>query len=492
MHHRPLDIKDMRSCSKIAVVLAICVLCSDIQERHVMGVGASSTDRQYVGTEYASRRPVEEACVPMPYLQYGPDMCVSPEVATALQVVDDEISQYLASSDDNTTLGARRATGINQFVLDANCGPGTTYWMGPLYNDVTGDPVYMLKIVFGGSGPDTMNCMAVRFDSILSNSPSITGTFVRWQLDLFCTQADSTPSFSVGIQSLASINGGPVFYTRISDSTLTTSTTGTVDCAACHPGHTTLELATNEHIRIENAIIGDRIRTAYGFEPITGFAHADNNVNSPYYYISTHNFTMAISAQHWMLVDGVEADPSTVVPGSIVLTPWGDAPVESVDIRDAQGRFHLFTPSGTYYADNILVTTYWAREHQAMPKFVWKFVFNELAYWLYLIGIPIQPLPPTRAEQLNQRYWIQKLYDSMHISKNVQVNLLWPTTLPMQIYTGSYLSPAYTYVFFGVILGYACLFACWIAVFVPWFLRYVSSSPVAMNWSKKENKIKAT
>ena len=93
----------------------------------------------------------------------------------------------------------------------------------------------------------------------------------------------------------------------------------------CHPASSTLTRCDGSSLRIDAAAVGDSIRTPSGCEPITGLFHADAEAFGTYHKFTTKGgASVAISDDHWLFVNGAEADPATVKPGDLLTTASGE------------------------------------------------------------------------------------------------------------------------------------------------------------------------
>ena len=171
----------------------------------------------------------------------------------------------------------------------------------------------------------------------------------------------------------------------------------------CHPGRSLVELepragpigAHRAHIhrpqvRIDTLVEGQRIRTPNGYEPVIGRLHAEKEGRQPYFviYADGMKVPMAIADQHWMYLNGIEADPATAKVGDTVSTPDGPRKIRSIKYRRELGAYHIVVPSSMYYVDGMLASTYFAGFN--MTKQIWGYV--ELSTKIrYNIGIPILP-----------------------------------------------------------------------------------------------------
>lgn len=132
--------------------------------------------------------------------------------------------------------------------------------------------------------------------------------------------------------------------------------------------------------------VGDRVKTPGGFEPVVGFTHQSSSPSAAYIKLTTLSTEVKISAGHYIVADGAEIDPATIKVGDVVTTVHGPQPVLNVTEGFDVGAYHLMTPSGLYYTDGVLCTTYIAE----VPRPVWT-VLETYAYLRYLVGVPVAP-----------------------------------------------------------------------------------------------------
>lgn len=162
---------------------------------------------------------------------------------------------------------------------------------------------------------------------------------------------------------------------------------GDHDCDKwCHPSHSTLELLDGRHVRMDEASVGQLIRTPRGYEPIVGFLHAEATT-AHYLRFTTASTALSISKHHFMLVNGIETDSEEVVLGDMLSTPMGPLPVLRIEQLKEFGAYHIIVPGGTYYVDGLLTTDYF----YAMPMLAWKFVLRPYVTLRYLVSMPIIP-----------------------------------------------------------------------------------------------------
>lgn len=161
--------------------------------------------------------------------------------------------------------------------------------------------------------------------------------------------------------------------------------------AQCHPGHSTLELQSGEHVAIRDIRVGDFVRSDQGFEPVIAIIHAIEGIAAGYYHFEGKAFEVEISKGHMMYVNGQLADPKDVRVGDWVRTVEGDKRVERVSLRAATSAYHVYTRSGSYYADGVLVSDKHGLEAESWGPVtdalfsLWK----SFAYLRYAVGAPI-------------------------------------------------------------------------------------------------------
>lgn len=155
---------------------------------------------------------------------------------------------------------------------------------------------------------------------------------------------------------------------------------------SCHPAASTVEVEGGTARRMDALKVGDRVKTPAGFEPVVGFTHQSSAATADYIELVTRSTAVTISAGHYLVANGVEADPAAVRVGDTLTTTSGPEPVLRVGRTTAGGAFHLLTPSGTYYADGVLCTTFIAE----VPRSVWT-VLEQYAYLRFLAGVPVAP-----------------------------------------------------------------------------------------------------
>lgn len=187
----------------------------------------------------------------------------------------------------------------------------------------------------------------------------------------------------------------------------------------CHPSHATVELATNQHVRLDELTIGERIRTPTGFEPVVGFLHAEPDVFASYHVFTTATGRkIVISDRHYLFVDGVAADPTTVKVGSMLSTPDGQQRVVTVGKEMHAGAYHLVTPSGAYYVDGVAASTYVAY----VPHAVWRVAGDGYITLRYHLGLPVVP----EGQAQLSLFWLQDLFRAAGVDDDTISAYAWP------------------------------------------------------------------
>ena len=190
----------------------------------------------------------------------------------------------------------------------------------------------------------------------------------------------------------------------------------------CHPPSSTLTTCDGAALRLDAAKVGDAIRTPSGCEPITGFFHADADADAVYHKLTTASgASIAISDDHYLFVNGVEADPATVQLGDR-LTAAGGAQEAVVRIERVaeRGAYHILVASGAYYVDGLLASTYVAH----VPLGVWKVFADGYASLRYELGLPIT----AEGAGLFSITWPLAVYDKLGVPPEAATAFLWPLT----------------------------------------------------------------
>lgn len=172
-------------------------------------------------------------------------------------------------------------------------------------------------------------------------------------------------------------------------STTTMLTTTTLP-DACHPASSTLELKDGRVIPISHLRIGDRIRTPSGWEEVVVLGHAETVKASPsnlFVRITAGEYSAAFSSNHYIFVDGVEKAGGDVRVGEKIMTVAGERVIERVEHIMEAGLYDFFVPSGTYYIDGVMMSTY--HDNLGIPLLVWDYYPLGYCVLRYRLGFPV-------------------------------------------------------------------------------------------------------
>jgi subtilisin family serine protease len=192
------------------------------------------------------------------------------------------------------------------------------------------------------------------------------------------------------------------------------------EVGGCHPAGATLELQSGKRVPIESAELGMRVQTTRGFEPILGRLHAERFVTREYFRFVTAHGEMRISLLHWLVCNGRMCDPALVAVGDELSTPYGTARVLGVSRVLLPGAYHITTPSGTYFIDGHLATTYMA----VVPFWAWRLFGDGYVCLRGLIGLPVTP----EGEGPLSIFWPYALWQLLGVPE-AAVPHLWPLTM---------------------------------------------------------------
>lgn len=193
------------------------------------------------------------------------------------------------------------------------------------------------------------------------------------------------------------------------------------EVGGCHPAGASLELETGRRVPIEEAELGMRVRTARGFEPIMGRLHAERAVTREYFRFVTSEGEIRISPLHWLFCNHRLCDPAHIVLGDELSTPaGGTARVRGVSRVLLSGAYHITTPSGTYFIDDHLASTYMA----VVPFWAWRLFGDGYVCLRGLIGVPVTP----EGEGPLTIFWPYALWGLLGVPE-AAVRGLWPLTM---------------------------------------------------------------
>ena len=172
-----------------------------------------------------------------------------------------------------------------------------------------------------------------------------------------------------------------------------------------------------------------RPSAASGCEPITGFFHADADAVGAYHKFTTKGgATVAISDDHWLFVNGVEADPATVKLGDRLTAASGaQEAVVRIERVAERGAYHILVASGAYYVDGVAASTYIAH----VPLGVWKVFADGYASLRYRMGVPIAP----EGHGYLSITWPLAVYGKLGVPTETALHALWPLTTAAAVLT---------------------------------------------------------
>ena len=127
---------------------------------------------------------------------------------------------------------------------------------------------------------------------------------------------------------------------------------------------------------------------------------------------------MAISDKHALLVDGELIDPIHVKVGQHVHTRAGREPIVAITKRQMDGAYHIITPSGLYYVDGVVASTYVSY----IPHAAWKVFGDGYITLRFKLGLPIVP----EGEAPVALFWAIDLLRAAGIQDATASRFLWP------------------------------------------------------------------
>jgi len=192
----------------------------------------------------------------------------------------------------------------------------------------------------------------------------------------------------------------------------------------CHPADATVEALNGHHIRIDAIKVGDSIKTPHGYEKVSGFLHTDAKSWGDYIVFETEEGRkMAITPLHAMFINGKEMRPADAQLGDFITTSEGTQDkIVAIHAQNLKGLYHLIVPSGAYYVDGVLASTY---VYDTVPKAVWRVFMDGYVSLRYSMGIPTTPIDQCEYDWSK----IISLYDAAGIPTSVQKNVLFPFSI---------------------------------------------------------------
>lgn len=260
------------------------------------------------------------------------------------------------------------------------------------------------------------DCPTSGFDRITGGARWLTGTFGS-----VVTYSDDTLGTCACIDIWSTVSGlnDTSLPHCVSDAKTLEDKCPKCGTNGCHPPDARVELSSGETERLDALEVGALIRTPSGFEPVVGFLHADPNMRVSYHVFRTDQATMRISDRHFLFVDGVETDPAEVTIGQTLFTSSsGPQVIRAVGKETRLGAYHIVVPSGSYYVDGALASTFVSY----IPHFAWKIFGDGYITLRFKLGLPITPDGQTPVTL----FWLLDLMRFLRIPYAVQSALLWP------------------------------------------------------------------
>lgn len=184
---------------------------------------------------------------------------------------------------------------------------------------------------------------------------------------------------------------------------------------ACHPGSSTVQMTDGTLRALRSVNVGDEILTPNGFEPVLGFLHQESSDVAPYFHITAaNNATIAISASHYLVVDGEWRDPASVTVGQMLKSADGlDVAITAIEERLAEGQYHFYVAGGVYFVDGLLSTDYF-NDGKAAPSFAEWRVSHWYVHLRYQVGLPI--IPQGHGKLMPRPFWAYELVEAWGVS----------------------------------------------------------------------------
>jgi len=134
------------------------------------------------------------------------------------------------------------------------------------------------------------------------------------------------------------------------------------DFSFCFPSDATVVLSDASRKTMSSLAIGDTIRTASGFEMVTGFLHQQRFARSTFLSLSFKNGERFVaSGDHRVyLADGTSMRLQEITVGDVMMDGRGGQQVVSdidVVVKDG-GYFAPLTRSGTILVDNVMASVF--------------------------------------------------------------------------------------------------------------------------------------
>jgi len=132
------------------------------------------------------------------------------------------------------------------------------------------------------------------------------------------------------------------------------------------------------------------VRTPTGWEEVVVLGHVETAEASPsnlFVRITSGEFSAAFSSNHYIFVDGIEKAGGDVRVGDRIMTIAGERAVEKVEHVVEAGLYDFFVPSGAYYIDGVMMSTY--HDNLGIPLSVWGYYPLGYCVLRYQLGLPV-------------------------------------------------------------------------------------------------------
>lgn len=132
------------------------------------------------------------------------------------------------------------------------------------------------------------------------------------------------------------------------------------DGSACFPASATVELEDGSVKRMDQVMLGDRVKVGAGeFSPVFMFTHKNADVKYSFVRMTTENGKMlSLTKGHYLYVNGELVAAKTIRVGDSVMTEDGISNVKSVSTVSGTGLFNPQTTNGDIVVNGVLASTY--------------------------------------------------------------------------------------------------------------------------------------
>jgi hypothetical protein len=172
------------------------------------------------------------------------------------------------------------------------------------------------------------------------------------------TASGAAPSKS---PTATSPNASPVPGSNVSPVMSPAASTSKVSSSSCFAGHALVELESGMHRRMDQLLIGDRVKVAQRtFSDVFMFTHKLHNVVATFVVIRTASgHSISLTPGHYIYVNGVLTPAASVKIGDeFELSTGGRTIVVSVSEAAQTGLFNPQTLHGDIFVNGILASTY--------------------------------------------------------------------------------------------------------------------------------------